>query len=63
MKKIIMRLKVLSSVWAVLAAAFIWSGITGFELAPFKNRESEEIELSCASGIWDKFRMFFQITH
>lgn len=25
--------------------------------------ESQEIELSCASGISDKSRMFFQITH
>lgn len=57
MKKIVIWLKVASSVWTVLAAAFIWSDIAGFELAPFKNWESEEIELSCASGIWDKFSM------
>lgn len=59
MKKIIIPFKVPSSVWAVMADAFIWSDIAGFELAPFKNWECEEIELSCASRIWDKFRMFF----
>lgn len=63
MNKIIIRLKVPSSVSTVLAAPFVWSDIAGFELAPFKNWESKEIELSCASGIWDKFRMFFQTTH
>lgn len=44
MKKMIIPLKVPSSVWAVVADAFIWSDIAGFELAPFKNWECEEIE-------------------